>query len=274
MQTSIADDTAGETLFGRSVHYEPTGPNTPLARDSSGNELYPGPGYNAFVDRPASCVAQTVPAQPAGTCLLGGGNHSPGARTDASATAPGGSTTISDNAILADDTRRAVSGTGIPSGAFVGQVSHTPVTATAPSQSGGYVDTGSFTLVDAGGQPLPTTGPVSGITLAAETAQTDPLYSATGATNGGGDTGSVLISRYIRPGSSSRVFYNHYSWLRTIEDLFAVASTDPGSDGRGHIGFAAQPGLAPFGTDVFNNAGRHRRWPGSRGAGGHQSSRW
>ncbi len=62
--TSIASDTAGETLFGHSVHFEPTGPNTPLARDASGNELYPGPGDNAFVDRPTTCVAQTVPAQP------------------------------------------------------------------------------------------------------------------------------------------------------------------------------------------------------------------
>ena len=76
--TSIASDSAGETLFGHGVHSEPTGPNTPLAKDASGNELYPGPGDNAFVDRPSNCVAQTVPSQPAGTCILGGGSHRPG----------------------------------------------------------------------------------------------------------------------------------------------------------------------------------------------------
>ena len=76
---------------------------------------------------------------------------------------------------------------------------------------------------------MPTTGPVSGITLAADTAQTDPLFTATGETNGGGDTGSVLISPYIKPGTSSYDYYNHYSWLRTMEDLFGVASTSPGS---------------------------------------------
>lgn len=71
---------SGENLFGHNVHYEPTGPNTPLAKSASGQELYPGPGDNAFVDRPANCVAQTVPSQPAGTCLLGGGSNPPGAR--------------------------------------------------------------------------------------------------------------------------------------------------------------------------------------------------
>jgi hypothetical protein len=260
-KTSVASDTAGETLWGRSVHYEPTGPNTPLARNSSGQELYPGPGDNSFVDRPANCVAQTVPSQPVGTCILGGGSHSPGARTDAGATAPSGSTVIADNSVVATDAGRAVTGTGIPAGAYVGAVTDTPVTATAPVQSGGTVDTGSFILVDASGNPVETTGPVSGITLGAETPATDPLFDYGDATNGGGDTGSVLISPYIRPGSVSKRYYNHYSWLRTMEDLFNVASASPGLDGKGHIGYAAQPGLAPFGRDVFTN-------PRGYGAGG------
>jgi hypothetical protein len=251
--TSIEDDSAAETLFGKGVHYEPTGPNTPLAKNSNGEELYPGPGDNAFVDRPSSCVAQTVPAQPAGTCLLGGGEHTPGARTDAKATAPEGSSTIADNSIVATDAGRSVTGAGVPAGAFVGQVTDTPTTATAPNQSGGFVDTGTFTLMDSSGNPLPTTGAVNGIVLGARTTATDPLYDATDPTTGGGDTGSVLISPYIHPGSVTTVDYNHYSWLRTIEDLFNVGRVSPGLDGEGHIGYAAQPGLAPFGPDVFNN---------------------
>jgi Phosphoesterase family len=262
---SIASDTAGETLFGHTVHWEPTGPNTPLKRDASGNELYPGPGDNAFVDRPSSCVAQTVPAQPAGTCLLGGGSSVPGARTDAGATAASGSSTIADNSAVSTDMGRSVTGTGIPAGAFVGQVTDTPATPAVPNQSGGLADTGSFTLVDGSGNPLLTTGAVSGVTLGARTPSTDPLFSATGATNGGGDTGSVLISPYIRPGSVSNRYYNHYSWLRTMEDLFNVGWASPGLDGHGHIGYAAQPGLAPFGKDVFNSPsgnGHHRHHPG------------
>jgi len=70
-------------------------------------------------------------------------------------------------------------------------------------------------------------------TLGAETPTTDPLYDATDATNGGGNTGSVLISPYIKPGTVSTVNYNHYSWLRTMEDLFNVAHASPGLDGQG-----------------------------------------
>src|ERR1700748_1500673 len=72
-KTSIQDDSAGETRFGPTVHPKPPGPNPPLATDAQGNQLFPGPGYNSFIDRPSNCVAQTTPKQPAGTCLLGGG---------------------------------------------------------------------------------------------------------------------------------------------------------------------------------------------------------
>ena len=251
--TSIANDSAGETLFGRGVHFEPTGPNTPLARNALGQELYPGPGYNAFVDRPSSCVAQSVPPKPTGTCLLGGGANVPGPRTDAGAVAPLGSSTIADNAIVVTDMGRSVTGAGIPPGAFVGKVTNTPVTASAPSQSGGFAVAGSFALVTASGQALVTTGAVSGITVGPRTPATDPLFNATDPTTGGGDTSSVLISPYIKPGSVSRRLYNHYSWLRTMEDLFGVAARSRGLDGQGHLGYAAQRGLAPFGPDVFNN---------------------
>jgi hypothetical protein len=287
---SLAADSAGETLFGEGVGYEPTGPNVPLSRNAEGDELYPGPGDNSYIDRPGDCVNQTVPSLPASTCLLGGGSTPAAdfpARIDPLASAPAGSdvivdspsiaspassstsstgtttsstssttASVADNGIQADDQGRAVTGDGIPAGSFVGPVTATPQTATAANGSPGTAAeayTASFQLVDTNGDPVATTGPVSGITLAADTAQSDPLFTATGATTGGGDTGSVLISPYIKPGTSSDVYYNHYSWLRTMEDLFGVASQSPGLDGLGHIGYAAQPGLAPFGPDVFNN---------------------
>jgi hypothetical protein len=68
---------------------------------------------------------------------------------------------------------------------------------------------------------------------------------------GGGDTGAVLISRFVASGSLSLNGYNHYSLLRSIEDLFGLS----------HLGYAAQTGLAPFGSDVYNArgaAGRRR----------------
>jgi hypothetical protein len=263
-QTSIEDDSAAETLNGKPVHWEPTGPNTPLAYGANGQELYPGPGDNAYVDRPTDCIAQTVPSAPASQCLLGGGSNPPGPRLDAATGAPG-SATIADNSIVATDVGRSVisvtstssatatNNDNIPAGTYVSAVTDTPVMATAANGDGGFVDTGSFTLVDANGNPVQPTGPVTAIELGGETAATDPLYNADSPTTGGGDTGSVLISPYIRPGTDSTRYYNHYSWLRTIEDLFEVSRNSPGLDGLGHLGYAAQPGLAPFGRDVFNN---------------------
>ena len=70
-------------------------------------------------------------------------------------------------------------------------------------------------------------------------------------TPGGGITGSVLISRYVTPGTISDQPYNHYSWLRSMEDLFGI--TKGGTDGHGHLGFAGTAGLRPFGPDVYNN---------------------
>jgi Phosphoesterase family len=264
-------DTAGENLFGRNVHFEPTGPNVPLKTNAAGEELYPGPGYNEYIDRPSDCVAQTAPSQSAETCLLGAAGHAPGARTD-TATAGAESSTIDDNSISVLDEGRTVTGTGIPAGAYVGKVFATRVNATSESGTpGGIADTDAFQLVNSGGEAIFTTAAVSSVTLGAETSSTDPLFSADGQTIGGGQSGDVLISPYIRPGTVSDVYYNHYSTLRTLEDIFNVAPESPGLDGEGHIGYAAQPGLAAFGSDVFDHP---RGFGGSGGWGGSGSGGW
>lgn len=58
---------------------------------------------------------------------------------------------------------------------------------------------------------------------------------------GGGRVGAVLLSPLIRPGTVSTVPYNHYSLLRTIEDIFGLP----------HLGDAAMPQVRSFGADVF-----------------------
>ncbi|HXT15708.1 MAG TPA: alkaline phosphatase family protein [Gemmatimonadaceae bacterium] len=58
---------------------------------------------------------------------------------------------------------------------------------------------------------------------------------------GGGRIGAVLLSRYIKPGTVSKVPYNHYSLLRSVEDIFGLP----------HLGYASQKGLSGFGSDVF-----------------------
>jgi hypothetical protein len=58
---------------------------------------------------------------------------------------------------------------------------------------------------------------------------------------GGGDTGAVLLSPFIAPGTVTQTAYNHYGLLRSIEDLLGV----------GHLGYAGQTGLTAFGSDIF-----------------------
>ncbi|MBV6702237.1 alkaline phosphatase family protein [Kitasatospora aureofaciens] len=85
-------------------------------------------------------------------------------------------------------------------------------------------------------------------------------------TPGGGITGSLLISRYIKPGTISDQPYNHYSFLRSMEDLFRI--DQGGTDGHGHLGYAAMPGLRPFGPDVYNNPGGKAMQPAALGSNG------
>jgi hypothetical protein len=61
---------------------------------------------------------------------------------------------------------------------------------------------------------------------------------------GGGRIGAVLLSRFIKPGTVSDVPYNHYSLLRSVEDLFSLE----------HLGYAADRDLASFGNDVFTGS--------------------
>jgi hypothetical protein len=59
----------------------------------------------------------------------------------------------------------------------------------------------------------------------------------------------VLNSKWVQPGTVNQTPYNHYSALRSYEDLLGIKTG--GSDGQGHLGFAGQVGLKPFGSDVF-----------------------
>jgi hypothetical protein len=292
----ILSDAAGENINGKNVSTEPTGPNDPEVTNSSGVQLQPGPGASGFIDRP--------------TGLAGESPNLSGSPATASepALVSIGSSVVNDPKVNADDTGRLVSGTdaagnAIPPDTFVGTVTNIgplPLSANASttSASNNYAKpwTGTFQLLNDSGQPVTLPNGYNGnVTLGAEGATStvgsatcpsgdeaatitgcvtaDPLFDATDFTPGGGDTGSVLISPLIKPGTVSARDYNHYSWLRTMEDLLLtgrscnanaplVAGTVCGGlDGRGHLGYAAQPGLAAFGPDVFTarpfRSGRH-----------------
>ena len=66
-----------------------------------------------------------------------------------------------------------------------------------------------------------------------------PLPGRTGP--GGGRVGAVLLSPLIQPGTVSAVPYNHYSLLRSIEDIFGLP----------HLGDAVMARVRSFGPDVF-----------------------
>ena len=74
---------------------------------------------------------------------------------------------------------------------------------------------------------------------------------------GGGRIGAVLLSPYIKPGTETKTEYNHYSLLRSVEDLFGLE----------HLGYAAQEGLVPFGPDVYTQRN------GTSGGGGSSKPR-
>jgi phospholipase C len=60
---------------------------------------------------------------------------------------------------------------------------------------------------------------------------------------GGGRTGAVLISPFIAPGTVSDAPYNHYSLLKSVEQIFQLP----------FLGYAGRTGLAGFGADVYTS---------------------
>ncbi len=59
---------------------------------------------------------------------------------------------------------------------------------------------------------------------------------------GGGDSGALMLSPFIKPGTVSTAPYNHYSVLRTLQNIFGLP----------HTGNAADPLAGTIGSEVFN----------------------
>lgn len=59
---------------------------------------------------------------------------------------------------------------------------------------------------------------------------------------GGGLTGAVALSPFIKPGMTNATAYNHYALLKSMESLFGLS----------YLGYAQSPNLTAFGPDVFN----------------------
>ena len=61
---------------------------------------------------------------------------------------------------------------------------------------------------------------------------------------GGDQVGALLLSPFVKPGSTSSTGYNHYAMLRSLEDILRL---------HGHLGFAADNPSANYFLDTFGN---------------------
>jgi phosphatidylinositol-3-phosphatase len=72
---------------------------------------------------------------------------------------------------------------------------------------------------------------------------------------GGDRIGALLLSPFVKPGSTSETTYNHYSLLRSLEDIFGL---------REHLGYAADdPRIGYYLETIGNdrNVFEHDYWP-------------
>jgi phosphatidylinositol-3-phosphatase len=99
--------------------------------------------------------------------------------------------------------------------------------------------------------PIAALGGLTFYDLLGVTGLTPGVEPPTGTMPGGGQVGAVLLNPdWIKAGSTDdAVSYNHYSALRTFEDLLGIRFG--GADEHGHLGFAAT--ATDFGPDVFNS---------------------
>jgi hypothetical protein len=72
----------------------------------------------------------------------------------------------------------------------------------------------------------------------------EPVTGPVREAGGGGQVGMLLLSPLVDPGSTSETYFNHYSLLATLEELFGLA----------RIGYAAEPAIVGFDESIFNAA--------------------
>jgi hypothetical protein len=132
-------------------------------------------------------------------------------------------------------------------GATTTPTATTTTTSTTPTTTT-LTSTTSTTTIPTSTTPTTTTATTTTPTTTATTTPPPATPFGTGSnqtrpTGGGGQVGLLLISRYVRKGSIDAVdYYNHYSLLATIEDMF----------GLNPLGYAADKSLPVLDAGVFN----------------------
>jgi hypothetical protein len=108
-------------------------------------------------------------------------------------------------------------------------------------------DPASTTAPASATDPASTVLPATTATPASSTVPgaTDPAAGEDAGSPGGGKVGLLLVSELVKAGSTNLAdSYNHFSLLRSIEDLF----------GLDHLGYADDPAMPAFDKVVYNAA--------------------
>ena len=87
-----------------------------------------------------------------------------------------------------------------------------------------------------------TTGTAVTTVSTTTTAATQPSGGETSPMGGGGRVGLLLISPYVKAGSVNESFFNHFSLLLSIEELFKVK----------RLGYTSNPAMPSFEKPIYN----------------------
>jgi hypothetical protein len=180
------------------------------------------PQTGIYADPSSCCSNPTYPNLPSS------GSSSLGTGTTGSDPQPGSTTSTSTTSTTGSNTQTGCSTQGVTTGTTT---STTPTGSSTPSST--TTQTGSTTQ----GSTTGTTGATGpgGACPSLGNGQTKP-------TGGGGQVGLLLLSQYVKPGTMDVFdYFNHFSLLASIEDLFGLK----------RLGYASERGLPVFGSSVY-----------------------
>jgi len=182
------------------------------------------PQTGQYADPSACCSSPAsypnLRGLPAGTPAAPAGAMGPAAPGTATTDTTAGATTTTSAAPTDTTTTDATTG-----------VTTTDTTSATTTETTTTDTTTDTTTTDTTTTGMTTTAPVS-----LGSGETTP-------TGGGGQVGLLVISPYVKANSSDVIdYYNHFSLLGTIENMF----------GLHRLGYSDAPGLPLFSTSVFN----------------------
>jgi len=160
--------------------------------------------------------------------------------TATTGTTPTTPTTTSTAATATATTTTTTTGTTSTTSSCPATTTTTPTSTTTTTTSA--TTPGTTTTTPTSTTPTTTT---TTTTCTTTTSSIPPgLGGQSSPTGGGGQVGLLAISPYVMPNTTDEIdYFNHFSLLASIENLFSL----------GHIGYARNSQLTPFGHEFYND---------------------